>query len=73
MCCKTLDIAFLNFSKTFDLVCHKVLLEKLVALRFDSCLISWVRGFLQGSLMSISNAEKLSQEVEVSSGVPQGS
>ena len=47
-------------------------MEKLVALGFDSCLISWVRGFLQGRHMCISDAGKLGQEVEVSSGVPQG-
>ena len=70
---KVVDIAYLDFSKAFDLVCHEVLLEKLVALGFDSCLISWVRGFLQGRLMSVSVGGKLSQEVEVSSGVPQGS
>ena len=40
---------------------------------FDSCLIIRVRRFLQGRLMSVSLAGKLSQEVESSSGVPQGS
>ena len=61
-------IAYLDFSKAFDLVCHEVLLEKSVALGFDSCLRSWVRGFLQCRYMSVSVAGKLSQEVEVSSG-----
>jgi len=63
------DIACLDVSKAFDLVCHEVLLGKLVALGFDSCLISWVRGFLQGRFMSVSVAGKLSQEVEVFSGL----
>ena len=60
-----------GFLKAFDLVCHEVLLEKLVALRFECCLISWVREFLQGRFMSVSVARKLSRKV--SSGAPQGS
>ena len=66
------NIAYLNFSKAFDLVYHKVLLKKLVAPKFDSCLVSWAREILQGRFMSVC-CRKLSQEVEVFSGVPQGS
>ena len=53
---KVVDIAYLDFSKAFNQVCHKALLEKLVALEFDSSVISLIRGFLQGRLMSISVA-----------------
>ena len=65
-------MAYLDFSKAFDLVCHAVLLEKLVALVSDSCLINWVREILQSCLLSVSVAGQLSQEVEVSQGSVQG-
>ena len=67
------DKACLNFSKAFDLVCHEILLENLVALGIDSCLMRWAREFSQGRHMNVSVAGKLSQEVEISSGVPLGS
>ena len=39
---KVVNIAYLDFSKVFERVCHVILLEKLVTLGLDSCLI---RGF----------------------------
>ena len=65
---KVVDIAYLHFFKAFERGCHEILLEKLVTLGFDCCLI---RRFLQGRLMSVAVAGELSQEVEISSGVPQ--
>ena len=44
------DMVYLDFSKPFDLVCHKILLEKLSLLGFDN---RWVEGFLVGRYMSI--------------------
>ena len=64
-------VAYLDFTKALELVCHDAQLEKLVALGFESCLISLVRGFLQGRFMSVSVAGMLSQEVKVSLVVPQ--
>ena len=57
------DTAYLDFSKVFYLVCHEILLEKLISLGFNSCLISSVKRFLQGHLMSVSVAGKLSEEM----------
>ena len=54
------DRAYLDFSKGFDLVCHEILMEKLVALGIESCSIIWVKGFLQGRLMSVTASGKLS-------------
>ena len=67
---KVVEIAYLEFSKAFDLVFHEILVEKLVAHGFDSCLISLVKGYHRGCLMSVSVAKKLSQEVKISSGIP---
>ena len=66
------EIAYLGYFKAFDLVCLSILQGKLVALGFYSCIISCTRGFLQDRLMSLSVAKKMSQEVEISSWVPQG-
>ena len=55
------NTAYLDFYKAFDLVCHEILLGKLVVL-----------GFIQGRLMRVSAAGKLCQEVEISSGVSPG-
>ena len=67
------DIAHLDYSKAFDLVCHEILFKKLVALGFYSCSISLVRGFPQGHLSRESDAWKPSPEMEIYTGVPQGS
>ena len=70
---KVVDMVYLDFSKAFDLVSHRILLEKLSLLGFDNCIIGWVEGFLVGRYMSVSVAGKLSSALEVTSGVPQGS
>ena len=61
-----------GLSKAFDLVCHETLLEKLVALVFDSCLISVLKGFIQGPFMSVSVAGKLSQKWRSTQGSLRG-
>ena len=56
---KVVYIAHLDFFKAFDRVCHEILLEKLVALGLNSCLFSWVRGFMQGCLKAETHAEPI--------------
>ena len=46
------DMVYLDFSKGFNLVSHRILLEKLSLLGFDNCIIDWVEGFLVGRYMS---------------------
>ena len=70
---EVVDIAYLDFSKAFHLVCYEILLEKSVALGLYSYLKSLIRGFLQVHPISVFVAEKLSPEVEISSWIPQGS
>ena len=67
------DMVFLDFSKAFDLVSHQMLLEKLLALRFDPYIVGWIRDFLVRHSMSVIVSGQTSSEVIVTSGVPQGS
>ena len=70
---KVVDIAYSDFSKEYDLVCHDILLEKLLAHGFDSYLISWVSVFLKSRLMNVSVEGKLSRGKEILPRVTQGS
>ena len=47
------DVLFLDFSKAYDLVCHEILLEKLVLLGFDRKLIYWTEIFLVARTFSV--------------------
>ena len=66
---KIVDMASLDFSKTFDVVSH-LLLDKLQMLGFDPIVISWIKSFLIGRTVSVSGTSNLS--MPVASGVPQG-
>ena len=67
------DVVYLDFSKAFDLVSHRILIEKLRLLGFDEQLIVWIRAFLVNRSMAVRVNGKVSEEVPVGSGVPQGS
>ncbi|PKU42894.1 rna-directed dna polymerase from mobile element jockey-like [Limosa lapponica baueri] len=45
---KTIDILYLDFSKSFDTVTHSVLLEKLAAYDLDESTLRWVKNWLDG-------------------------
>jgi len=63
-----LDAIIIDFSKACDLVPHDQLLKKIAASGVDSRVVAWIREFL------IDRAERhYSEEVTVTSGVPQGS
>ena len=69
----TVDVAYLDFSKAFDVVSHTVLLAKLDCLGFDPLVQGWIRAFLEGRTMAVSVAGTRSSARDVTSGVPQGS
>jgi hypothetical protein len=66
-----IDAIIIDFSKAFDLVPHDQQLTKLEALGMDSRVFIWAREFLVGHRVRVGG--QLSKEVEVTSGVPQGS
>lgn len=67
------DCIFIDFSKAFDKVCHKLLLFKLHQLNLDSKLLSWLEFFLTNRSQFVSANNHNSELTPVHSGVPQGS
>ena len=64
-----IDAIIIDFSKAFDLVCHGRLLTKIA----NSGVDSRVREFLLGRSQRVRVGRHLSEEVRLTSGVPQGS
>jgi hypothetical protein len=67
-----IDAIIIDFSKAFDLV-HDQLLTNLAALGMDSRVVVWFKEFLVGRTQRVRAGRQLSKEVEVTSGVLQGS
>jgi hypothetical protein len=64
-----IDAIIIDFSTAFDLVPHDQLLTKIAA----SGVVIWIREFLLGLTHRVRVGGHLSEEVRVTSGVPQGS
>ena len=67
-----IDAIIVEFSKAFDLVPHGGLLTKIANLGVDSRVLVWIREFLLGRTQRVRVGGQLSEEVRVTSGVPQG-
>lgn len=67
------DCIFLDFSKAFDKVCHRLLLYKLHQLNLDGNLLMWIECFLTNRSQFVTANCHNSPFREVHSGVPQGS
>jgi hypothetical protein len=68
-----IDAIIIDFSKAFDLVTHDRLFTKIMASGVDSRVVAWVRQFLLGRTQRDRVGGQMSEEVRVTSGVPQGS
>ena len=68
-----LDMIITDFSKAFELVPHDRLLKKIAASGVDSRVVIWIREFLIGRSQRVRVERHYSEEVRVTSGVPQGS
>jgi hypothetical protein len=68
-----LDAIIIDFSKAFDLVLHDRLFRKIAASGVDSRAVVWIRVFLLDRSQRVRVERQLSEEVRVTSGVPQGS
>jgi len=68
-----IDAIIIDFSKAFDLVPHGRLLTKIANSGVDSKVVVWIREFLLGRTQRVRVGGQLSEEVRVTSGVPQGS
>jgi hypothetical protein len=67
-----IDAIIVDFSKAFDLVPHCRLLTKIANSGVDSKVVVWIREFLLCCTQRV-RVEQLSEEVRVTSGIPQGS
>ena len=67
-----LDLIIRDFSEAFDLVPHDRLLKKIAASGMDSRVVIWIREFLIGRSQRVRVERHYSEEVRVTSGVPQG-
>ena len=62
-----------DLSKAFDLVNHKILLEKLWHYQFNDVALQWFMTYFHQRSQQVSVSGKLSDPKPISSGVPQGS
>jgi len=67
------DVAYIDFSKAFDSVCHSKLCAKLTSYGIDGKLLKWLSLFLNGRSQRVKVGNCFSDYKPVYSGVPQGS
>ena len=70
---KAFDVVYLDFSKAFDVVCHKKLIEKLKNIGIGGKLLNWLKNWLKGRRQRVRVDGKFSDWVDVLSSVVQGS
>ena len=70
---KQTDLVLLDFSKAFDKVNHLKLLYKLACFGIKWNTLKWIQSFLTGRTQTVVLDGESSNEVPVTSGVPQGS
>ncbi|CAB3999533.1 Hypothetical predicted protein [Paramuricea clavata] len=64
---------FVDFRKAFDLVDHKILLDKLADMNVTRSFWLWIMSFLEGRTQQVNLQEVLSFTASCLAGVPQGS
>ena len=67
------DIIYTDFSKAFDTVVHSLLIYKLDIMGFPTILLNWISSYLEDRTQKVHFNSLLSDDISVSSGVPQGS
>ncbi|KAK4827288.1 hypothetical protein QYF61_016434 [Mycteria americana] len=70
---KTVDGVYLDFSKAFATVSHRILLEKLAAHGLDGCILRWVKNWLDGWAQTLVGIEctlsKFADDTKLGGGV----
>ena len=64
---------FLDFRKAFDLVDHRILLDKLSLYNFSNSSLNWFESYLHNRKQAMQNEYELTELSKILSGVPQGS
>ena len=71
--CPVHTVHFSTYAKAFDVVDHKVRLQKLAAYKFNTTSQSWIRSYLTNRKQCIIEQNAKPSLQTVKSGVPQGS
>ena len=69
---KQTDLVLLDFSKAFNKVNHLKLLYKLACFGIKGNTLKWIQSFLIGRTRTVALDGESSNEVPVTSGIPQG-
>ena len=67
------DVLYTDFSKAFDKVDHTLLLRKLRGFGVKGDMLAWLQSYLTGRTQYVKFRGHLSNQITVTSGVPQGS
>ena len=70
---KDIDVLYLDFSKAFDTVPHKRLIQKLNSYGITGNLSKWIESFLSNRTQRVRVNSTYSNYTKVRSGIPQGS
>lgn len=62
-----------DFSKAFDSISPSKLISKLISMGFSKNALLWIKSYLQGRELQVTNKSTSSDPLEVNLGVPQGS
>ena len=71
--CKYVRCIFVDFSKAFDVVDHRILIDKLVALNVPNFIVGWIKSFLTGRSHATKFNGKLSPTATINQSIVQGS
>ena len=69
----SVDSAYLDFAKAFDMVSHHKLIFKLESYGVSGNILGWITAFLTNRIQRVHVGNCLSSLINVISGVPQGS
>nr|VZI04361.1 unnamed protein product [Spirometra erinaceieuropaei] len=67
------DVVYIDFCKALNTVPHQRLLHKLSAIGIQGDLLNWIRAFLVGRKQRVCIVDDMTEWVNMTSGVPQGS
>jgi hypothetical protein len=70
---KGIHAIFIDFSKAFDMVDHRILLSKLASMNLTKSFWLWIRDFLSMRSQQVKLLQMLSSSAPCPAGVPQGS